>query len=141
MSRKIRIVAVLAAIAAAVLLPASAQPSHGPAVVKYKMTEWDIVPVNAFKSHGPLPKVTFVVKNAGKLEHEFVVLRTNVAAGQLARAGAKEAPEKGAVGEIEEIPPGKTKTLTLKLKQGHYALICNLTGHWSSGQFVDYYLH
>ena len=141
MSRKIRIAALLAVIAAAVLLPASAQPSHGPSVVKYKMVEWDIIPQNASKSHGPLPKVTFVVQNAGKLEHEFVVLKTNIAAGQLAKAGAKEAPEKGAVGEIEEIAPGQTKKLALKLKQGHYALICNLTGHWNNGQFVDYYIH
>ena len=141
MSRKVRIAALLAMIAGAVLLPASAQPAHGPSVVKYKMVEWDIIPLNASKSHGPLPKVTFVVRNAGKLEHEFVVLKTNIAAGQLAKAGTKDAPEKGAVGEIEEIAPGQTKKLALKLKQGHYALICNLTGHWNNGQFVDYYVH
>jgi len=141
MSRKARIAALLAVFATAVLLPASAQPVHGPSVVKYKMVEWDIIPQNASKSHGPLPKVTFVVQNAGKLEHEFVVLKTNIAAGQLAKAGTKDAPEKGAVGEIEEIPAGKTKKLTLNLKQGHYALICNLTGHWNNGQFVDYYVH
>ena len=141
MSRKLRLTALLGVLAAAVLLPAAAQPSHGPAVVKFKMLEWDIVPQNASKSHGPLPKVTFVVTNAGKLKHEFVVLRTNTAAGQLAKTGAKEAPEKGAVGEIEEIAPGQTKKLALKLNQGHYALICNLTGHWNNGQFVDYYVH
>jgi uncharacterized cupredoxin-like copper-binding protein len=141
MSRPMRIAALLGVIAAAVLLPASAQTAHGPAVVKFKMIEWDIIPQNASKSHGPLPKVTFVVTNAGKLDHEFVVLKTNTAAGQLAKLGAKEAPEKGAVGEIEEIAPGKTKKLVLKLAQGHYALICNLTGHWNNGQFVDYYVH
>jgi hypothetical protein len=141
MSRKIKIAVPLALLAAAVLLPASAQPAHGPSVVKYKMVEWDIVPQNATKSHGPLAKVTFSVQNAGKVAHEFVVIRTNTAAGELARSGAARAPEKGAVGELEDIPPGKTKTLALKLTQGHYALICNLKGHWSNGQFVDYYLH
>jgi uncharacterized cupredoxin-like copper-binding protein len=141
MSHKVRIAALLAVLGAAVLLPASATPSHGPSIVKYKMVEWDIIPQNASKSHGPLPKVTFVVQNAGNLEHEFVVLKTNIAAGQLAKAGTKDAPEKGAVGEIEEIAPGQTKKLALKLKHGHYALICNLTGHWNNGQFVDYYVH
>ena len=140
-SRTMRSVLLFAALAIAVLVPASAQSTHGPAVVKFKMIEWDIIPQNASKSHGPLPKVTFVVRNAGRLEHEFVVLRTNTAAGQLARSGAKEAPEKGAVGEIEEIPPGKSKSLSLKLGQGHYALICNIEGHWNNGQFVDYYVH
>ena len=106
------------------------------------MIEWDILPQNATKSHGPLPgKVTFVVRNAGKLTHEFVVIRTDKAAGNLAKGGAKEAPEKGAVGEIEDIAPGKTETLALKLTKGHYALICNIQGHWNNGQFVDYYLH
>jgi len=141
MSRNLRFAALVAVVAAAVILPASAQPSHGPSVVRYKMIEWDIIPQNASKSHGPLPRVKFVVQNAGKFEHEFVVLKTVTAAGELAKAGAKEAPEKGAVGEIEEIPPGKTRTLALKLKQGHYALICNIRGHWNNGQFVDYYVH
>jgi uncharacterized cupredoxin-like copper-binding protein len=140
-TRKIRLVAFVAVAALAVLLPTSALSSHGPSVVKLKMVEWDIIPQNASKSHGPLPKVTFVVQNAGKLEHEFVVIRTNTAAGQLAKSGAKEAPEKGAVGEIEGIPSGTSKKLTLKLSQGHYALICNLKGHWNNGQFVDYYVH
>lgn len=141
MSRKIRFASVLGVIAAAVLLPAAALSSHGPAVVKFRMVEWDILPLNATKSHGPVGKTTFVVQNSGKLEHEFVVIRTDKAAGQLAKAGAKEAPEKGAVGEIEEIPPGATKKVVLSLKQGHYALICNLTGHWNNGQFVDFYIH
>lgn len=86
---------------------------------KFKMVEWDILPLNATKSHAPVGKLTFVVRNAGKLEHEFVVLRTDKAAGQLAAAGTKDAPEKGAVGEIEEIPPGATKKLVLALKKGH----------------------
>ena len=140
-SATMRVAALLAVIAAAVLVPTSAQPAHGPSVVKFKMIEWDIIPQNASKSHGPLGKVTFVVRNAGKLNHEFVVLRTNKAAGQLAKLGAKEAPETGAMGEIEEIAPGTTERLVLKLARGHYALICNLTGHWNNGQFVDYYIH
>lgn len=85
-------------------------------------------------------KVTFVVQNAGKLEHEFVVIKTSKAAGNLAPAGAAEAPEKGAVGEIPELAPGKVKRLTLTLTKGHYALICNLQLHYSNGQFVDFYV-
>jgi hypothetical protein len=140
MNRKLS-ATLLVVVAAAVLVPASAVSSHGPSIVKFKMIEWDIIPQNATKSHGPIGKVTFVVQNAGKLEHEFVVIRTNKAAGQVAKAGAKEAPEKGAVGEIAEIPAGTTKKLVLKLARGHYALLCNLPAHWSNGQFVDYYIH
>ena len=141
MSRKVRLAALLVAAAGAVLLPASALPVHGPSVVKFKMVEWDIIQQNASKSHGPLPNVTFVVTNAGKQKHEFVVVKTDTAAGQLAKTGSARVPEKGEVGEIEGIPSGGTKKLTLKLAQGHYALICNLKGHWNNGQFVDYYIH
>jgi uncharacterized cupredoxin-like copper-binding protein len=84
--------------------------------------------------------VTFVVRNAGTVTHEFVVLRTAKAAGSLAAPGAAEAPETGAVGEIGEIKPGAAKSLTLALKGGHYSLICNVKGHYSNGQFVDFYV-
>jgi uncharacterized cupredoxin-like copper-binding protein len=131
----------LVVIAASVLAPATAHSSHGPALVKFKMVEWDILPLTATKSHSPVGKMTFVVRNAGKLQHEFVVIKTNAAAGQLAAAGAAEAPEKGAVGEIPNIPAGATKQLKLTLSKGHYALICNLKGHWGNGQFVDFYIH
>jgi uncharacterized cupredoxin-like copper-binding protein len=140
-SRKRKGAWVLVIVAAGLLIPAAAQPSHGPSVVKYKMVEWDIIPQNAFKSHGPLGKVTFVVQNAGKLKHEFVVVKTATAAGELAKAGTPRVPEKGTVGEIENISAGATRKMALKLAQGHYALICNFKGHWSNGQFVDYYVH
>jgi uncharacterized cupredoxin-like copper-binding protein len=140
MSRTLGFASLLLVIVA-VLVPATALSSHGPATVKFKMVEWDILPLTATKSHSPVGKTTFVVRNAGKLDHEFVVIRTNKAAGQLAATGAAEAPEKGVVGEIEEIAPGKVKQLALTLKKGHYALICNLEGHWSKGQFVDFYIH
>ena len=126
----------LAAFAALVVTaaPAAAGPSHQAkaASVNFRMVEWDILPLTATKTHAT--RVTFVVRN------EFVVLKTAKAAGMLAAPGAKEAPETGAVGEIAEIKPGAVKRLTLTLKKGHYALICNLPGHYSLGQFVDFYV-
>jgi uncharacterized cupredoxin-like copper-binding protein len=120
--------------------PAAAGPSHQAKAisVNFRMVEWDILPLTATKTHAT--RVTFVVRNAGNMTHEFVVLRTAKAAGRLAAPGAKEAPETGAVGEIGEIKPGAVKRLTLTLKKSHYALICNLPGHYSLGQFVDFYV-
>ena len=141
MNRTLRLASLLLVIAAAVLVPATAFSSHGPAIVKFRMIEWDILPLTATKSHTPVGKTTFVVQNAGKLEHEFVVIRTDKAAGQLAAAGKARVPEKGVMGEIEGIPPGATRQLKLALQKGHYALVCNLKGHWSNGQFVDFYIH
>ena len=87
---------------------------------------------------GPKGKIRFVVTNVGNITHEFVVLKTNKPAGNLLKG--KEADESGNVGEIGDIPPGQARTLNLVLKRGHYALICNLPGHYASGQFADFYV-
>ena len=79
--------------------------------------------------------MTFRVRNAGAINHEFVVLRTNKKASELLKGN--EADETGNVGEIGDIPPGQTKNLSLNLKSGHYALICNLAGHYKAGQHAD----
>jgi uncharacterized cupredoxin-like copper-binding protein len=86
----------------------------------------------------PVGKVRFVVTNTGTIKHEFVVLRTSKPAGNLLKG--KEADESGNVGEIGGIPPGQARTLNLVLKRGHYALICNLPGHYAAGQFADFYV-
>ena len=132
--------AALAALVVTVATPAAAGPSQEAKAVSvnFRMVEWDILPLTATKTRST--RVTFVVRNAGKMTHEFVVLKTTKAAGSLAAPGAREAPETGARGEIEEIKPGETKRLTLNLKKGHYSLICNLPFHYGKGQFVDFYI-
>jgi uncharacterized cupredoxin-like copper-binding protein len=81
-------------------------------------------------------KVTFNVRNTGKVTHEFVVLRTAKPADSLLK-GAR-ADESGNVGETGDLKAGASKTLTLNLKPGHYALICNLPGHYKAGQHTDF---
>ena len=118
---------------------ASAAPAApAKATVTFKMVEWDILPTTSTKA---VPgRVTFVVRNSGTITHEFVVLKTAKAAGNLAPSGAAEAPETGAAGEIGEVKPGTVKRLTLSLARGHYSLVCNLKGHYNNGQFVDFYV-
>ena len=96
------------------------------------LREFTITPTPAQVSAG---KTKFTVNNAGQMKHEFVVLRTNKSAASLLKGN--EADETGNVGEIPNLPPGSTKTLTLNLKKGHYALICNLPGHYKAGQHAD----
>jgi uncharacterized cupredoxin-like copper-binding protein len=86
----------------------------------------------------PRGKVIFVVTNIGTVKHELVVLKTAKPAGNLLKG--KEADERGAVGEIGGVPPGQARTLNLTLKPGHYSLICNLPGHYKTGQFADFYV-
>lgn len=81
-------------------------------------------------------KVTFDVQNAGRVTHEFVVLRTNKPAADLLRGNS--ADESGNVGETGDLKPGQAKSITLRLPAGHYALICNLPGHYAAGQHTDF---
>ena len=111
---------------------ATAAPPAAVHASRVTMREFTIAPDPAKVSAG---KTKFTVNNAGKAGHEFVVLRTNKPAGSL--LNGNEADETGNVGEIGDLPPGSTKTLSLNLKKGHYALICNLPGHYKAGQHAD----
>jgi methenyltetrahydromethanopterin cyclohydrolase len=86
----------------------------------------------------PAGRVRFVVTNIGTIEHEFVVIKTNKPAGNLLKG--KEADETGAVGELDGVKAGNARVLVLKLTRGHYALLCNLPGHYRTGQFADFYV-
>jgi len=104
-----------------------------PGVVNVRLTDFKIHP-NV--SSVPAGKVTFVATNAGATKHEMVVVRTDKPAGSLLKGS--EASEAGAVDEIGDFAAGKTKRLTLNLKPGHYALLCNLPGHYKAGMFTDF---
>ena len=86
----------------------------------------------------PAGRVRFVVTNIGRMEHEFVVIKTNKPAGNLLKG--KEADETGAIGELDGVKPGNARVLVLSMTRGHYALICNLPGHYKTGQFADFYV-
>ncbi len=101
--------------------------------VGVKLVEFKLTPA---PTTAPAGTVTFAVRNAGQVKHEFVVIKTTKPAGDLLKGS--EADEAGAVGEIGNIPPGQNKTLALKLAAGHYALICNLPGHYKAGQYANF---
>jgi uncharacterized cupredoxin-like copper-binding protein len=86
--------------------------------------------------------VTFHIKNAGTMVHEFVVLQTDLAADKLpVTSGAPEvdedADELTAVDEVEDIAVGASEDLTVDLKAGHYVVICNVPGHYQAGMRTE----
>ncbi len=136
MIKRMIVAAVVLALGVATVGALKAHAISSGKIVPITLNEFNVLP--GFQS-APVGKVTFVVKNTGKVTHEFVVVRTVKPAGSLLKGG--EADESGAAGEIGELKPGQTKKLTLTLKRGHYALLCNVAGHYMSGQFVDFYVH
>jgi|1185.fasta_scaffold52856_2 uncharacterized cupredoxin-like copper-binding protein len=115
--------------------PAAAKPAAPAAAAKIGVALRDFT-VTPAPTAGLAGKVTFRVHNAGAVKHEFVVIRTNKPAADLLKGS--EANEAGNVGEIGDLQPGATKSLRLDLKAGHYALICNLPGHYAAGQRADF---
>lgn len=104
----------------------------GSSSVSVQLKEFKITPKPKSTKAG---KVTFTAKNTGALTHELIVLKTNVPAGKLPVKANGLASEKGLVGEIPAVAPGKTKKLTLTLKPGKYVLLCNVAGHYKAGQY------
>ena len=42
----------------------------------------------------------------------------------------------GAIGEVSELDPGQSGTLTLRLQPGTYMLVCNIPGHYIMGMWT-----
>lgn len=95
---------------------------------------------------GAAGTVTFVVKNAGTMEHEMIVLKTDTPFDQIpvVDAGDPPAPVPTGANKVDEadnvaetgdpnLKPGDTRTFTAKLAAGHYVLVCNLAGHYQMG--------
>ena len=90
---------------------------------------------------GPSRDVTFNVSNDGTMPHQFVVIKTDGSVDQLPlTADGQQVDESAAniIGRIAPIEPGTTSTLTLALTPGTYALICNLSGHYTSGMVAEF---
>jgi uncharacterized cupredoxin-like copper-binding protein len=97
-----------------------------------KLSDFKVKPSKTTISHG---KVTLNVSNSAGMEHELVVIRTSTKAAKLKIVNGR-ASEKGSAGEVE-LAAHKSKKLTLNLKKGHYALICNVGGHYMAGMHAD----
>jgi uncharacterized cupredoxin-like copper-binding protein len=78
-------------------------------------------------------KVTFVATNTGRVEHELMVERS-----PLKMDGPGRPNEEAAQGMIEDMEPGKSGRMTLKLTPGTYVLFCNVPGHYAAGQHIRF---
>ena len=130
--RKLIFGAALVALAVAVVPIAL---GAGGGAVSVQLKEFKLTPKPTSVKAG---KVTFTVKNTGKLMHEMVVLKTNVPAGKLPVNANSRVSEKSSVGEAGDVKPGQTKKVTLALKPGKYVLLCNIAGHYKAGQYAAF---
>jgi uncharacterized cupredoxin-like copper-binding protein len=78
--------------------------------------------------------ITIAAKNQGAVEHELVILKTDVAPDKLEMAGNRVNEDKyKSAGEIADFNAGTTESQAFKLDPGKYVLICNIAGHYQQG--------
>lgn len=108
-------------------------PSAGTAV-HAALTDYGIAPS---PTSVPAGMVRFLAHNEGDEEHEFVVVKTDLAPDALPVKGDEvEEGDIEMIGELEDVKAGQAPVLPLDLKPGKYVLFCNLPEHYQKGMFA-----
>ncbi|WP_018152651.1 plastocyanin/azurin family copper-binding protein [Leeia oryzae] len=114
-----------------------AMAANPPQVIKVLLTDTSIKLDAQTVKPG---KVMFDVINStdSKMPHEMVVLHTDQDDSKLPVKGARvEEGKFKNMGEAHDMKPGVEKKLAMKLKAGHYDLICNIPGHYAMGMHTS----
>jgi uncharacterized cupredoxin-like copper-binding protein len=111
----------------------SASPSPGggggeSTTVNVTLQEWSVLPEVSSADAG---EITFHVTNDGPDDiHEFVVIKTDLAPGDLPTDETGAVDEEGegmeVVDEIEDLEVGASEDVTVTLEAGSYVLLCNI---------------
>jgi hypothetical protein len=80
--------------------------------------------------------------NAGVQPHELLMFRTSLPANRLpVDASGNVIEDSPLMHQVLDsgngLPAGHTQSLTVRLEPGHYAVICNLPGHYRFGMRLD----
>lgn len=101
--------------------------------VNVELNEWNVIPDVSSVAAGD---IEFVATNTGSIEHELIVVQTDLAPDALPVSGGR-VDESGAgltvIGEIPEFAAGGTESASFDLEAGDYVLICNIAGHYEAG--------
>lgn len=98
--------------------------------------------IKALPSAVKAGEVTFSVKNDSKdTVHEMIVMYLADPGKPLPYLEAENRVDEdkaGDKGEVSELDPGKSGTLTVELKAGKYLLVCNAPGHFGAGMWTEF---
>jgi len=126
--------------AAAAPAPAPAAPA-APAIaaagsVNVSLSEFKVAPAATTIAAG---NVTLNIANAGTVQHELLVFRSDLAPSAYPKESG-DIDEEGQgivkVSDGDNLDPGATQTRTVDLTQpGTYLFVCNLPGHFAAGMY------
>ncbi len=99
------------------------------------LTEWKVALSQSSFKPG---RYTFTINNAGKVEHELIAFKTDLAPADLPLrpdgSVNEEAPRLHNVTDGDDIAAGGTQTRTINLNApGTYVFVCNLPAHFAQG--------
>lgn len=103
-----------------------------------ELSEWSI---DMDETTAMAGDITFRIKNSGTIDHEFVVVKTDIPAGAIPVQGGLFVEDQEGIDVIDEIPPfakGGTEELAIALDAGLYQLVCNLPGHYQAGMHTTF---
>ncbi len=100
----------------------------GATTIDVTLQEWAVVTASG---SAPAGDITFDVTNDGPDDiHEFVVMKTDLEAADLPTDSDGVVDEEGdgieVIDEIEDLPVGESRSITVALDAGSYVLICNI---------------
>ena len=110
-----------------------------------ELDEWDLTVSAETVPAGP---VTLDQANTGELEHELLIVRTDLAADDLPMGlegvspatagkvvyGTAHSHHTSTKARGRHLQPGESKREQIRLSPGRYVLLCSITGHYEAGQ-------
>ncbi len=118
----------------------SSASGGGGSKVNVELNEWKIIPNPDSASAG---SVEFTAKNTGSIEHEMVIVKTDLAPDALPTNDSGTRVDENSdkfevIGEISEFEAGKTEDASFDLEPGNYVLFCNIEGHYKAGMTTGF---
>lgn len=91
----------------------------------------------------PEGPMTFDLRNTGSLAHQFLLLKTDLPSDELPLAEStgqvnENSDELELIVKLPAYTHEEAPTFNLNVEPGHYALICNLQGHYARGMHIDF---
>ena len=98
--------------------------------------------IKVSQANAPAGVVSFKVTNTSKDNvHEMVLFYLADPSQPLPYKADENKVDEGKAGykgEVEELDPGKSGTLTVALQPGKYLLACNIAGHFGGGMWTPF---
>lgn len=127
--------------------PAATQPSGGGTNVNVDLYEFGVLPSVDTATAGP---ITFNANNIGGIDHEMLIVKTDLAPDALPTNADGSVDETAAglqvVDKIDAFPRNTSQSLTADLGPGNYVLVCNLVqdqngttiSHYQKGMYTGF---